>query len=197
MDKSFTLQQQALIIKLLFKDVELAPVINESGIKIKTDMEEVAIFNTNQAKNMIQLASTTSNKNGKLNEDRISFIKSNIIAISRNSSSISRYPSLTKQVKSIGLARSTGLRLLSNSYKKRNFLENNISSDSLELLWSSVQKRRKYSKIFNYSKKLVLNWLTDHPRIIQSLLANDVLLMKNPDNPEEKFLSPRYYEKYL
>ena len=120
-------------------------------------MEEVAIFNTNQAKNMIQLASTTSNKNGKLTEDRRSFIESNIIAISRNSSSISRCPSLTKQVKSIGLARSTGLRLLSNSYKKRKFLENNISSVSREVLWSSVQKRRTYSKISNDLKKLLFN----------------------------------------
>jgi len=100
----------------MFKDVDLKPVINESGITIKTDMEEVAIFNANQSKNTIQLASTTSNKNSKLNEDKRSLIKSNIISISRNSSSISRCPSLTKQVKSIDLPKSTYLRLLSNSY---------------------------------------------------------------------------------
>ena len=107
----------------MFKDTYLEPVINKSGIKIKTNMEEVSIFNTNQTKNIIQLASTTSNKNGKLNDDRRSFIECNIIDISRNASPFSKYPSLTKQVKSIGLARLTGLRLLSNSYKKRNFLE--------------------------------------------------------------------------
>ena len=191
LDKSYTLQQQAYIVKLLFKDTDLEPVINESGIKIKTDMEEVAIFNTNQTKNIIQLASTTSNKNGKLNDDRRSFIESNIIAISRNASEYSRYPSLTKQVKSIGLPRSTGLRLLSQSYKKRNFLENNLTSDNREVLWSSVKKRSKYSKISDDLKKRVVNWLTDHPRIIQSPLANDVLLIKNPENPKQKIPVPK------
>lgn len=67
LDKKFTLKQPLSIVWLLFKDSNLKPVTEEGGIAVKSKMEEVTIFNASQTKSMIQLASSTNNKNGKLN----------------------------------------------------------------------------------------------------------------------------------
>ena len=90
------------------------------------------------------------------------------------------------------MPKSTGYRKINLAQTKRKILFDQ-DDDSVEYLWSSVKKRKPYSKISLELRSKVIEWLKKHPHIIQSPNFNDTLIVKDKSNNglcirEQKYL---------
>ena len=138
-------------------------------------------------KKIMQLDSTTRNKNSKSNENNRLFIETNLVESSKFPSTKDSFSNKLEQFQLLGFFRLTEFRLLSKSYKKRINLVISFNYERFDMIWSRIQKRKHYSKITDELKRLVFNWMNGHPCIINISLVNDTLLLKKPYNTKEKF----------
>ena len=141
---------------------------------------------------MITFASGKSNLRGRINDDKISFIESNLVSCIDSPTKKIFSPSKYALCKYFDMPKSTGYRKFNLAQTKRKILFEQ-DDDSVEYLWSSVKKRKPYSKISLELRSKVIEWLKKHPHIIQSPNFNDTLIVKDKSNNglcirEQKYL---------
>ena len=90
------------------------------------------------------------------------------------------------------MPKSTGYRKINLAQIKRKILFDE-DDENIEYSWSSVKKRKHYSKISPELRSKVIDWLKKHPHIIQSPNFNDTLIVKDKSNNgiyirEQKYL---------
>ena len=96
-------------------------------------------------------------------------------------------PTMTQRIKSLGLKKSTGFRLLKNAKTKRKCIRRTANAVS----WSAVKKRVGYRKVSVAIRKKVYDWAMKHPLVVHSPFMNDSLLIRDPENLRVKIRVPK------
>ena len=63
--------------------------------------------------------------------------------------------------------------------------------DTVSTLFSQVVKRKGNIKVSNALKQKIYSFIEDHPHVIQSPIANDLLLVKDECNPQKTKRVPK------
>lgn len=132
---------------------------------------------TFQRQNVIQILRDARNKNGRANNERRQFSESLLVAFSAIPNKTRKY-SLRKQAKSLGLKKSQGVLLLQGASKKRKELV-----DTGEYVRLKKNSKRKSIYSDNFLKSLT-DWVTNHPFVRVSPIANDTLLINGVRVPK-------------
>ncbi len=132
---------------------------------------------TFQRQNVIQILRDARNKKGRANNERSQFSESLLVAISAIPNETPEY-SLRKQAKSLGLKKSQGVLLLQNAAKKRKVL---VDTGEYGRLRKKAKRKSIYSDEFLTS---LTDWVTNHPFVRVSPIANDTLLINGVRVPK-------------
>jgi hypothetical protein len=129
---------------------------------------------------MIERASKTSKSRGRATDDKRSFLLANLAASADSpEQETSHRPSKRARIRSMGVPRSTGYRYLKIARKQRMETING----TINVPWSSVEKRKGYSKVSPELRKKLFEWINNHPHIVNSPISNDTLLVPDPEQP--------------
>jgi hypothetical protein len=93
--------------------------------------------------------------------------------------------SMRSRGEAIGLVGASGHRQLKQASGKRKRLTRKEEG----LMWSQVAKRKGHSKVTPEIRKKLFQWFLDCEYIIPSPIANDTLLVSNPDRNEKERVS--------
>jgi hypothetical protein len=183
LDPKLSRPQQILAFHEAMNHPRIQATVKSAGLTSPDD-NSVAHFLLLQQKKMIESAGETAKAKGRPTDDRRSFIEANLLACAESPESA---PGITKpskraRIKAFGLKKTTGYRLLKKSKTKRSAVRN----DGTSVLWSTVEKRKGYSKVSPELRTKLYDWFLKHPQVIQSPIANDTLLLKDPDDPKNK-----------
>jgi len=86
-----------------------------------------------------------------------------------------KIPSLCAHAKMTGLPRTTAIRKLKKGKQKCQQLKNLDHN----LSWSSIKKREGYKKITADMRKQLLDWICNHPHVVDSPIQRDTLFVMN------------------
>ena len=129
---------------------------------------------------MIERASKTNKSQGRTTDDKQSFLLASLAASADSpEQTICSRPSKIARIKSMGVPRSTGYRYLNIATKQRMEIRNG----TINVPWSSVEKRKGYSKVSPKLRKRLFEWINNHPHIVNSPISNDTLLVPDPEQP--------------
>ena len=90
--------------------------------------------------------------------------------------------SLRAKAQLFGIPLTTYIR--NNKIAKKKRLELKLNKNGV--LWSSVTKRSKWSKIPSELRSRLQEWITNHPDVVNSPLYRDMLWRKKEDGTREK-----------
>ena len=93
-----------------------------------------------------------------------------------------KIPSLHAHEKMTGLPRTTAIRKL----KKRKQKCQQLKNLDHNLSWSSIKKREGYKKITADMRKQLLDWICNHPHVVDSPIHRDTLLVMNPETKKKE-----------
>ena len=151
----------------------------------------VALYHHQQLKRMLERAVATGSgkRGGTVSDDRRSFMEANVVGIASSpSKEPGTTPSLNARARALsddsGIGFSTAKRLLSNAAAKRAKLTEGAEGVS----WSDVAKRRGHSKwkITEGVRMALHDWILSHPRVVQSPIASDTLLVRNAETGKKE-----------
>jgi hypothetical protein len=182
LDPKLSRPQQILAFHEAANHPRMRSTVKSAGFTSPTE-NSVTNYLLEQQKKMIQSAAETTKLRGRPTDDRRSFIEANILACADSpNAQQNTVPSKQSRIKALGLKRTSGYRLLKNMSKKRSDLHN----DEYSVSWSTVKKRKGYSKVSPQLRKKLYEWFLNHPQVIASPIASDTLLLKDPDDPTKK-----------
>ncbi len=141
---------------------------------------KVALFHQEQQKKMIALARKTEKKNARTNDDKRSFSQSVFVSIA--DSPTSNKVALRARAKMLGLPQTTARRMFTTAKLMRARLKNLDESIS----WSTVKKKKGRSKVTEPMRRALHTWVINHPNVIDSPIARDTLLIKDPETGQKK-----------
>jgi hypothetical protein len=187
-DNNLTSAQQVMALHEAAKHPKIRSVIKSAGLILPKNAE-VAVYHESQRKRLLERATSTGKRWARATDDKRSLVESNLLACAdspqteNNRNEISKGASISKRarIKSLGLTKTTGYRLLKNAEEKRK-----VISVGTKISWSAVQKRKGYSKVSLQLRKKLHDWIIEHPHVISSPIADDTLLVPNPENPKTK-----------
>jgi hypothetical protein len=135
----------------------------------------IALFHQEQQKRMIALARTTTTEKGRPTDDKRLFAQSLILApaSSPNSKPIGN----RKRAKVLGLPYSTTHRLFKNAKVVGSQLKNIEEG----LSWSTVGRKKSRSNVTEEMRAKLHAWVLNHPHVVDSPIARDTLLIKDPE----------------
>jgi hypothetical protein len=172
--------QQLLSLFEAASHPQLRQIFKSAGLNASSETMKVAIYNENQRRKMIKKASKTNKSRGRATEDKRSFLLANLAASADSpEQEISYRPSKSAKIRSMGLSKTTGYRYLSIAKKQRMETRNG----TINVPWSSVEKRKGYSKVSPELRKKLFEWINNHPHIVNSPISNDTLLVPDPEQP--------------
>ena len=163
--------QQVLALHKAVSKPRLGVVARAAGF-----MPDAALL-TFQRKNVIQILRDARNKKGRSNNERSRFSESLLVAFSAIPNETREY-SLSKQAKSLGLKKNTGIRLLQKASKKQKEL---VDTGEYGRLRKQSKRKSIYSDEF---LKSLTDWVTNHPFVRVSPIANDTLLINGVQVPK-------------
>ena len=154
---------------------------------VKSEVAEVALFHQQQMARMLSRATETLKKRGNVNSDRRGFVEAVGVAVAASPSKPGGdVPSLNARARVLstdaGIGLSTAKRLLKNAAAKRAKLTERAEGVS----WSQVSKRRGHRKVTAEIRLALHNWILAHPRVVNSPIANDTLLVLNPETDRKE-----------
>ena len=185
LNPNLTPEQQSLTLHSVLKDPELSSIIKNAGISISSSSENVAKFHVKQSKKMLKFALTTNEVKGRTTNDRRGFVISNLVAMANSPTKKHYSPSRRQRIQSLGFKMSTGIRLFREADETRTKLLSTRIEEK-NIVWSSVQSRKGYSKVSPALREKLYDWILKHPEIINSPISNDTILIRNPTNANEK-----------
>ena len=177
LDKSMTNDQQAFVLYSVLSDPDLSTIVRIAGIQVNSTFDNIAIFNERRRLAMMNLASTKNSGKGRVTDDRRSFIELQLVSIAPSPIKTIHSPSINALIKHNNIPRSSGYRMINAASTKRKIIFS--GNDESITKWSSVKKRKNYSKISSELREMVIKWLHNHPHVIPSPIYNDTLLVKN------------------
>ena len=177
LDNNKTKEQQALVLHTVLSDPDLSHIIKLAGIQIRSKFEEIAVFSENRRLEILKLASDKNNEKGRVNDDKRSFIESQLVSISPSPIERKNNPSIYNLIKHYNIPKTTGYRKINEASMKRKIIFEEEGDGQTK--YSSIEKRKKYCKITPELRESIIKWLHDHPHIISSPIYNDTLLFKD------------------
>eukprot|EP00966_Prymnesium_polylepis_P330743 7386355-Prymnesium_polylepis.1 len=147
---------------------------------------EVALFQQQQMARAVERAGSTSGKKrGRADDDRRSFVEAVQVAVApspvkEGAASAVKVPSRRARARALGQCESTARRQQHAAEKKRALL----SKQEHGLAWSSVKKRKGYSKVTRKMRAALLQWVLDHPRVVESPLK-ETIKVEDPKSGEK------------
>ena len=144
---------------------------------------QAALFAMQQTRDAMVRAHATA-KRGRTSDDKRSFIMSNLTAQAPDADSVD-VPSLRVRARATGLPVNSARRLLTKATTNRALL----FEGEARLSWSLVEARKGYTKITSAVKAALHAWVLNHPRVVNSPIANETLLVKNPATGEVERVS--------
>ena len=132
---------------------------------------ETAVYEQGQRKRAFARATETEKPRARPDDDRRSFVQSNLVAVapSPDRPGSAPVPSLNARARATGLPMTTAKTLLKDAAARRAKLTKREEGIS----WSSVEARKGHSKITKAVKEALHGWVLDHPRVVNSPIAND------------------------
>jgi hypothetical protein len=109
--------QQIVALRDAANHPQLRTIVKSAGLIIP-DESEVAFFHESQRKRIFETAFSTEKKEGRTTDDKRSFLESNLVACATSPDNTQAKPAPTKiaRIEALGLARSTGYRLLKKAH---------------------------------------------------------------------------------
>lgn len=153
------------------------PIVQYNTKSVAISLPEVAtaMHFQESAARMIERSRKTDKKRSRTDDDRRSFGESVAVAVV-GSPEKGTGPSMTAMFNALSMPGRSGRRIMQSSRKKRKLL-----TDAQEgVLWSSVKARKGYSKVLAKTRAKLLQWFLDCDYIIQSPIAKDTLVIRNP-----------------
>ena len=148
----------------------------------------VAVYHQEQLTRMLERATQAVKKRGRATDDKRSFVESNLVAIAPSPKRPGQPtpPSLNARARALsedgGLSFRTAQRLLSAAESKRGKLTERAEGVS----WSQVKARRGHRKVTEEIRMALHEWIFAHPRVVNSPIANDTLLVLNPQTGKKE-----------
>ena len=144
---------------------------------------ETALFQQQQRKNMISRARETAKPQGRAADDQRSAVESNVVfGAASPAKAGQKVPSGRAQARSVGLPTSTASRMLKAAKAKRA----KLTAREERISWSQVEARRGHSKITTEVRAKLHEWVLNHPRVVQSPIANDTLFVLNEETGKKE-----------
>jgi hypothetical protein len=155
------------------------PKVRHLVKKVSLSEATVSVASTylqQQQKMIARASSTAGKKHGRANDDQRSFCESVAVGIAESPGEpCTKKPSKREQIKLLGMNYSSGWRFLQNGMVKRKLLTQGDNNAS----WSRVKPRKGFTKITLEIREKLNQWILGHPRVIQSPITNDTLLIRN------------------
>ena len=124
LDKNKTVEQQALILRTVLTDPELSDIVSLAGIRINSTFENIAIFNEHRRISMLDIASSKNSLQGRVSDDRRSFIQSQLVSTVPSPTKKLNSPSMNSLIKHNNIPRSSGYRMINAALTKRKIIFN-------------------------------------------------------------------------
>jgi len=117
-------------------------------------------------------------------DDQRSYKASIVLGISGNSPEVAERmnkPSQRLNAQLLGIPRRTLQKLMIIGKEKRREIRDNIPTT-----WAAVRKRIGRKKVSPSVRKKLHEWIANHPHMIQSPVAKDTLLIRDPNDSKKK-----------
>ena len=174
--------QQAQVLKDLSESSRMGRVAAAAGY-IKDETTATALFAQQQSAAAMVHANAAP-KRGRATDDRRSFVEAVLVAQAPSAESVN-VPPLNARARATGLPLSTGKKRIKEATVKRALL----MGGETELSWACVKERQGHSEITLAVKELLHAWVLNHPRVVNSPIANETLLVTNPQTGERERVS--------
>jgi hypothetical protein len=182
LDPKLSRPQQILAFHEAMNHPKISSTMKSAGLTTPFETS-VNHFLLEQQKKMIESAAFTTKTKGRTTNDCRSFIKANLLACAESPEAPGMsVPSKRARIKAFGLKKTTGYRLL----KKMKVKHSDLRNEGAGVLWAAVQKRKGYSKVSPELRGKLYEWFLNHLQVIQLPIANDTLLLKDPDDANTK-----------
>jgi hypothetical protein len=139
---------------------------------------KVALFHQEQQKKMIALARKTEKKNARTNDDKRSFSQSVFVSPIADSPTSNKF-ALRARAKMLGLPQTTARRMFTTAKT-----DACVSRESRRIYL--VKKKKGQSKVTEPMRRALHTWVINHPNVIDSPIARDTLLIKDPETGQKK-----------
>jgi hypothetical protein len=172
--------EQALAFQCALKDPRISALAQTAFIFNPADSEEafVAMHCLSQAKTMIGMARATTNKNGRIDDDRRAYAECvGSALVSTPDIDRDGVPTNQQVMRLLNIKRS----LFSSSQEKRKKLKRGGEEEAGGVVeWSQVRRRKRWSKVDQVLLSKVQQWVRDHSMVQECPNVNDTLLVKDP-----------------
>lgn len=195
-------EEKARQLRVLLEAKEMKGALDSlPGFRREKEVE-VALFHQQQASHMLHMAlGEKESRHARVSDERRGFVESVLVSMAPHCTKEEEHghwtklgstpsdtttpvcasmPSTGARLKALGLSKSTGYRLAKKATQKRMKLtrrEENVS-------WNIVEARRGHRKVTDAMRKALHEWILAHPRVVESPIANDTLLVKDPATGE-------------
>ena len=152
--------------------------------------EEMLDYVQEQFQNMVTEARRASDRQGRENDDKQSFVEALVIAIAdqgllvndniEGTKPVNKTPLLSTnaKIKFLGLPEKTGYRLFKKQAKKKKDIMEETHVDG----WVGVTSRDGFiQKVPDDAHERVVEWITKHHHVIHSPIAKDTIQVKNQE----------------
>ena len=124
-------------------DPDLSNIIELAGIKIRSKFEQIAVYSENRRLQMLKLASSKDNEKGRVNDDKRSFIESQLVSVALSPTKKINSPSIYALIKHNNIPKTTGYRKLNAASSKRKIIFEGVENSTK---WSSVKNGKSIPK---------------------------------------------------
>jgi hypothetical protein len=142
---------------------ELQSIAKSAGFAA-TAAYSSAEFKVCQMEKMVRRAVSSKTKEGRPNDDKVSFVESPLTSIVELPNTAIKPPSMRAQSSAVGIPWSTGRRLLKNAKAKRILLTNMETGVD----WSQRRKRKRWRKVDQDVRDKLHAWIINHEMVIES-----------------------------
>ena len=141
---------------------------------------QVALFQQQQAARMVARASETAKPRGVADADSRSFVESYDVATAASPSK-GGATSGAKRPSRNAIARASGRPLSTSKRRQRAAEAKRVKLTAREkgISWSQVRARKGFRKVTETMRQALHQWILDHPRVVQSPIANETIKVLN------------------
>lgn len=174
--------QQAQVLRDVSESKEKRGVAVGAGYHPSEEVQ-VAVFEKRQRQKQVARASATAKPRGRASDDQRSFIEANDVAGAPSPhQDPAEVPSLAARARHDGRPIRSAKRALQAAAGKRAKLTEREEGIS----WSQVKARRGHSKITAAIRAELHEWVLNHPRVVNSPIGNDTLLVDNRETGKKE-----------
>ena len=185
-------QVQTYALRLFANKPQAAKVVLSSGLKVPDDTEKKLQMLDNLTSHASELFKSDGAAKGRVNDDQSSALQVLYDAVvepcntntASTATSASSTPKLTTNdyQKVLPGPRATVQRRVKKSKDRKTKFK--VGAKEEGLMYSRIKKRKGWSKVSKEFQKKVVEWLKNHPCIVESPTMNDTILVRDANTGE-------------